>query len=235
MLRKYGSDVVTTPTAASIVAGFCTARACARPSWVPTRPLDLFSGSSSPTNENAMFTTLSPGRYWIALVADGKPVTVTLRFPGTGRTTLTSGTRKPPVIDMPGASTDNGQTYSAGTTHRTRSASLFYYLSSWKYVYGPPKSANQQGVCAFDGAPVAGPTGAYQYPCGGSDLANFFVFGQRETGRKTGPGSLLDEYVVTTDAYGMDEVDGALSIGGFINGASPATSAHTTILWVDFP
>ncbi len=130
---------------------------------------------------------------------------------------------------------NTGHLYSAGATHRTRADSLFYYLTSWKYVYGPPKSANQQGVCTFDGGPVPSPLGPYQYLCGGDEPLNFYVFGQRATERKTGPSGLPDEYAVTTDAFGVQEVKrGALSIGGFINGPSPATGAHTTILWVDF-
>lgn len=240
VLRKHAEDILDTPGVASIVSGYCTTRACARPAWASAHPLDLFSGATVP---NEMSTTLSPGRYWVALVADGKPVTVTLRFPGTGRTTVTSGVRRAPAIDVPKPSLygpetpagNTGQLYSAGTTHRSRSAGLFYYLTSWKNVYGPPRSANEQGVCVFEGEPVAGPLGPYQYPCGGSEVLNFYAFGQRETGRKTGPSGQFPEYAVTTDAFGVNEIDDALSIGGFINGASPATSAHTTILWVDFP
>ena len=52
-------------------------------------------------------------------------------------------------------------------------ASPWRYLTSWKYVYGPPKSVNQQGVCFLDGPPSARQTGAYQYPCGGSEVLNF--------------------------------------------------------------
>lgn len=242
VIRRHGSDTIfDTPTVASMVSGYCTTRACARPAWVPSQPYDLFTGTTSTPDETS--TLLAAGRYWVALVADGKPVTVTLRFPGTGRTSLRSGARTPARIDVPKPSqygpetpaANTGSLYSAGATHATRSSSLFYYLTSWKYVYGPPKSVNQQGVCAFDGAPPAGHTGAYQYPCGGSEVLNFFAFGQRDTGRMTGPNKALAEYAVTTDAFGVHEVDDRLSIGGFINGASPATSAHTTVLWVDFP
>lgn len=242
VIRKHGGDgILATPTVASVVSGYCTTRACTRPAWVPSQPFDLFTGTTG--NPGETYAELPAGRYWVALIADGKPVTATLRFPGAGRTSLSSGARTAARIDVPKPSqygpatpaANPGSLYSAGATHATRSPSLFYYLTSWKYVYGPPKSVNQQGVCVFDGAPPAGQTGAYQYPCGGSEALNFFAFGQRDTGRMTGPNKALGEYAVTTDAFGVNEVDGRLSIGGFINGASPATSAHTTILWVDFP
>jgi hypothetical protein len=244
VLRKHGKGVLTTQTVASMVPGYCDTRGCVRPGWAPSETMDLFTGYATTPGQTEINAPLTPGRYWIALIADGKPVSVTLRFPGSGRTTVTTGARISSAIDVPDPATYDpetpaaatGQLYSAGATRRTRAGSLFYYLTSWKFVYGPPKSVNQQGVCTFEGPPVEAPTGAYQYPCGGDELLNFYAFGQRATNRKSGPGGLADEFAVTTDAFGVHEVDGAaLSLGGFINGPSPSTSAHTTILWVDFP
>jgi hypothetical protein len=237
VLRKVGEGI--TPTAASIRPGFCTTRGCARPAWSGTYVMDLFTGSPLAQGANPDHVVLSPGRYRVYLVADGKPVTVTLRFPGTGRAAYTSGTRTTAPIAVPEPSSwdpatpagNPGSLYSAGATHRTTAPLVFHYLTSWKYVYGPPKAAHAQGICTYDGAPAPATLGTYQYPCSGP--LGFMAYGQSPTGRKTGPANAFDEHAPTSQFFGLSEVSGELSIGGYINSPVPATSAHTTLLWVD--
>ena len=43
----------------------------------------------------------------------------------------------------------------------------------------------------------------------------------------------FDGYVALSEYFGVREVMDAVSIGGFINSTSPATAAHTAILWLD--
>lgn len=229
------------PTVASVAPGYCVTRGCRRPAWSGTYVADLFTGFTLPVGQSPDHAPLTPGRYRLYLVADGAPVTVTLRFPGSGRTSFTGGTRVATPVDVPEAATwepdagagSTGSLYSAGSTRRTRAPFTFHFMTSWKYVYGPPRAANQQGVCDYDGKPPEGHLGRYQYPCGGP--AGFFLFGQRPTGRTAGPGGAADEFAATTEYFGVTAVTAERSVGGYINGPSPATAAHTTVLWVDLP
>lgn len=241
VLRRVGDGVTT--TVASIAPGYCAARGCARPAWSGTYVTDLFTGFPTNPGEPITYAPLAPGRYQLYLIADGKPVTVTLKFGGTGRTTLTGGAARPTAIDMPKpsqygpetAAGNTGHLYAAGATHRAVASSTFFYMLSWKLIYGPPKTVNQEGVCVFEGPPVGGPSGAYQYPCAGNQVANFGPFGQWSTGTRTGPLNALEGYAAILEFFGVNEGQEEYSIGGFINGPSPATGAHTVILWADFP
>lgn len=243
VLRKDGRgyDGVTT-TVAAMAPGFCTARGCARPAWSGTYAYKLFTGFATTPGGPADNAPLTPGRYRLYLVADGKPVTVTLKLPGAGRTAITSGAPAKVTVDLPKpsqygpatAAGNPGHLYAAGATHRTTGPGAFHFMTSWKFVYGTPKSANQEGVCVFDGAPGAGPFGPYQYPCAGNQWLNFTPFGQVATGSKAGPMGAADQYAATLEYFGVYGDRDAHSIGGFINSPLPATSAHTTILWVDF-
>lgn len=75
--------------------------------------------------------------------------------------------------------------------------------------------------------------GLYEYPCDEQSAAALFVGGQVQTGAKTSPVGVLDQYATFSEAFGTLGA-GTWSLGGFLNSTSPASEAHTQILWLDF-
>lgn len=237
ILRKNGEG--NTHTIAVIRPGNCLTRGCARPAWVGTWVTKFHAGYSRPPGSPPDQAPVPPGRYRLYLLTDGKPVTATFKLRGlTGRTSITSGRPYAPTIDVTKPSqyapAETGQLYSSGATHKTDASSTFRYYMAWKLLYGPPKSVNQTGICGYNGDPPASGTvqAPFQYPCGGA--ASVFPSGQHGTGAKTGPMGVADQYVTTSEYFGIAEDIGHTSLGGYLNSHVPASSAHSTILWVDF-
>ena len=243
-LRPKASEVEG--VAFALTRGYCLTRACARPPWVSSYGNGCLCNLAGPTPG---VVTLPAGRYRLYLIADGAPVTVTLKFPGlTGKVSIRTGAPHRPVIDTPKPAVLDppiappagmgGNRYSAGATHAARDDGLefgaMYFLVSWK-IFGvsPPKSVNQSGGCMFDGPAVPGPLGLYQYPCDVGTLVDVRPGGQVQTGSKTGPGGALDQYATFTEMFGLIH-DGPVSLGAYINSHSPASEAHTQIFWLDF-
>jgi hypothetical protein len=238
VLRQAGRSVKGALFALS--AGFCLARACAHPDWVPyATGCDCGTTAGSPSN-----TVLPAGRYHLYLIADGAPVTVAFTLPGLkGRTTIRSGQPHPPqtvytpapaVADPPIATAGMGANrYSAGVSHTSPHGGL-YVLVSWKlFRVSPPKSVSQFGACFFHGPMAPGPLGPYEYPCGGQ-VAGFGPGGQVETGPGPAPAGALAQYGTDYEAFGSLEA-GPWSIGSYINSMSPASEAHTQVFWLNFP
>lgn len=238
VLRQAGHGVQGAVFALS--TGFCLARACAHPDWVPyAGGCDCNTTTGTPTN-----TVLPAGRYHLFLIADGAPVTVTFSLPGLkGRTAIHSGqphpaqtiyTPAPSVADPAIATAGMGaNNYSAGASHTTPHGGV-YFLIAWKiFAVSPPKSISHFGACYFNGPVVPGPLGPYEYPCNNS-LLGTGPGGQVQTGPGPAPAGVLAQYGTDFEAFGSLN-PGPWSLGSYINSMSPATEAHTQVFWLDFP
>jgi hypothetical protein len=226
------------PLASGLRPGDCATRGCRRPAWSGTFTWDFVYGAGAQPGDGPDAGTLPAGRYHLYLVTDGAPVTVRLRLPGLrGSTSVTGGSPAAVTVQSPAAATYDppatGTRYSAGVVHQPRSGDGYVILSGWK-ILTAPKSATQVGYCSADGTTTPSSTlGPYQYGC--ASPASFGASGEWLTGRKAGPGGLVDEGVTTTTFLGM--YGGAakpFTFGNFLNSPVPATEAHTTVVWVDF-
>lgn len=161
VLRRVGAEAEGSMFA--MTRGYCLTRACVRPAWVAESGNGCLCGF---TGRRLGESTLPAGRYRLHLVADGAPVTVSLRFPGlSGAVSIRRGTPYRPVIETPEPAVADppispqarmgANRYSAGSTRAARHGGL-YYLLAWKvFAASPPKSVNQAGACLFRGAPPA--------------------------------------------------------------------------------
>jgi len=222
----------------SIQPGYCATAGCSGPPWAFRGGLSCLCGVAS---DNTSTATLPPGRYRLFLIADGAAVSVTFHLPGLhGSTVVRSGGRARVSIDAPAPSQlapaftggVGGNLYSAGVSHRSGARGGAYFLLGWKVLVGAPKSANAVGPCISQGA-AGGVAALYQYPCDASTAPIPGIGGQVEAGTTTGPAGALAQYATFYQAFGV-HAGGEISAGGYVDTESPATEAHTLVLWVDF-
>jgi hypothetical protein len=147
---------------------------CYRPGCRASRPArvdDVWQdrASADDTHDAAMYVQLAAGRYHLELVADGAPVSVTLRFPGlAGRTTVrpsrrsagrTSTLRFTDAAPVPAAVS----TWSGGLSVRPRATSKVLAM-----VSDPGDGLAEVGLCVHEDAPPP----AYVAGCPGGNWSD---------------------------------------------------------------
>jgi hypothetical protein len=201
--------------------------------------------------QDAFRGRLPAGRYHLFVIADGAPVSGTLRLGGLhGRTHVDSGSiyrteidQPAPSVYSPGAdSASPGHLYSAGSTHRGATTGYVFFLH-YK-VFTGWDGTNQAQVCGFEGPPKDNALGPYEYPCAtpkdafGAAWAASNIPWELHGGYAVdagGPAGLVPHYLLPEWAFGYYDVPRPVaSMGGFINTGSPAAEVETLTLWLDF-
>jgi hypothetical protein len=250
ILRKDGPGLQQ--SASDFLAHGCLSEGCQPPHYPFFDSGPGYALVTAQTTDASLRTGIfPPGRYHLFVVADGAPMRATLRLHGlSGRLAVRSGSALlttvsvplPSVFSPPAASPSPGELYSAGSTHHMPSTSGFFFDMVYKVMTG--YSVSEVGACRFDGPPDSNVLGPYQYPCstptgpveaGWDVLALQGVNGALATGTSGGPAGLVPEYVTALWYWGPFTTTGrVISLGGYIDSASPAVSAHVLTLWVDF-
>jgi hypothetical protein len=240
-------------SASDFIAHGCLSKGCRPPHYPFFDNEHGYELVTAQTTDATLRTGIFPaGRYHLFVVADGAPMRATLRLHGlSGRVTVHFGSAlatnvsapAPSVFSPPSGSPSPGELYSAGSTHRMASTSGFFFHMLYKVVSGD--SVSEEGVCRFDGPPEPNLLGPYEYPCstpadpleaGFDVLALQDVYGAAPTGASGGPAGLVPEYVTALWYWGPCTAPGrVISLGGYIDSATPAVSAQVLTLWVDFP
>lgn len=239
-------------SASDFIAHGCLDRGCRPPHYPFFDKANEYPLVTAQTTDASLRTGIfPPGRYHLFVVADGAPMRATLRLHGlSGHLAVHSGSSlattvsvpPPSVFSPPAGSPSPGELYSAGSTHHMPSTSGFFFNMLYKVMSGD--SVSEEGVCRFDGPPEPSLLGPYEYPCSTPTdpveaafdvLALQDVYGAAPTGASGGPAGLAPEYVTALWYWGSYTAPGrVISLGGYIDSATPAVSAHVLTFWLDF-
>jgi hypothetical protein len=235
--RVYGVMIEDYPAATKAAASLLGFGMCLKAGCTPLVSDDRSGCVCVRDGDQVSLTegTFPAGVYRVFLIADGAPVTATIRWPGlagTVRLTPTGAVRSALLMPPPSQSAPDAApvAYAAGATYTAGRSGAYVLFVTWKRELAP----SEPGVisqCLYAGRPPAGSVPPYQQPCAGGSRNAPWAVGNTATD-ESGPLGVGSGYVSSLSGVSAF-AQGTWSLGFSHTTAGPVVDAHTLELWLD--